>query len=105
MLNASNMLIVAAAQGSTHWFTPSANASGFRAGLRVMDSVNVTIKGLVLDHDPLPYIQAELTAILPAETAGGSVRYRFELGVRSLGFEALDGPFSRNPPRPRLGLC
>ena len=92
VLSASNMLIVAAKEGSTLWFEPTGN-DGFRAGFRVMNSQNVTVRGITIDHDPLPYIQAEITAIVPAETTGGAPAYHFKLGVRSLGFEALDGRF------------
>ena len=52
-----------------------------------MNSRNVTVRLIAIDHDPLPYIQAEITAIGP----GAAPSYSFSMGVRSLPFEALDG--------------
>jgi hypothetical protein len=66
---------------TTLWFEPS------RAGFRVMNSRNVTVRLIAIDHDPLPYIQAEITAIRP----GAAPSYSFSMGVRSLPFEFLNG--------------
>lgn len=42
-----------------------------------------------MDHDPLPYLQLEITKVTNASSAAPV--YEFELGVRSLPLERLDG--------------
>ena len=100
VLNASNMLIQSPSiNATTFWFEPS------RAGFRIMDSRDVTVSGITIDHDPLPYIQAEITSITtaPASAPGrasalrrllpSTTVYEFKLGVRSLDFTALNGSY------------
>ena len=87
VLNAIDLEIIGAAQidgGTTFWFEPS------RAGFRIMDSHNVTVRGIAIDHDPLPYIQGEITHIAQI---GREETYTFTLGTRSLDFSALNGSY------------
>ena len=84
VLGARDLTISGAADGSTEfWFDPR------MAGFRVMDSSNVTVRRLAVDHDPLPYVQLEITKITNASAAAPT--YEFEAGVRSLPLERLDG--------------
>ena len=53
---ATNMQIVSSATRTTLWFQPG-------GGLRIVESANVTISGVTIDYDPLPYIQAEIVAM------------------------------------------
>lgn len=87
VLTASNIEILGSTTtgGTTFWFEPS------RSGFRVMDSHNVSVRRFQIDHDPLPYIQAEITHIGPI--GGGEVAYNLTLGMRSLDFAALDGSY------------
>ena len=79
VFGARDLTVSGARDGSTEfWFDPHI------AGFVVRDSSNVTVRRLAVDHDPLPYIQAEITAMTAAS-------YTFELGVRSLPFEMLNG--------------
>ena len=88
ILGARDLTISGAADGSTEfWFDPR------MAGFRVMDSANVTVRKLAVDHDPLPYIQLEITKIANASSAAPA--YEFELGVRSLPLQRLDGSWGQ----------
>jgi hypothetical protein len=88
VLGAHDLTIGGAVDGSTEfWFDPR------MAGFRVMDSSNVTVRQLAVDHDPLPYVQLEITRITNASSAAPT--YEFELGVRSLPVERLDGSWGQ----------
>jgi hypothetical protein len=74
----------------------------------VMNSANITVRGIIIDHNPTPYIQAEIVAIpshgakrsryttpaTPTTTAPGA-GYVLRLGVRSMGFDGLDGRYGQ----------
>ena len=49
-------------ENTTLWFQPG-------GGLRVLHCTNVSISGVVIDYDPLPYVQAEILAMAPTESA------------------------------------
>ena len=57
---AANMAIVG--ENTTLWFQPG-------GGLRVLRCANISISGVVIDYDPLPYVQAEILAMAPAAAA------------------------------------
>jgi hypothetical protein len=85
VFDAQDLVLSGAADGSTtFWFDPR------MAGFSVMHSRNVTVRRVAVDHDPLPYIQLEITQATK-NVSSGAMEYEFEYGVRSLPLSALDG--------------
>eukprot|EP01052_Picozoa_sp_SAG31_P005599 SAG31_NODE_248_length_19104_cov_3.721019_8_plen_674_part_00 len=60
---AANMAIVG--DNTTLWFQPG-------GGLRVLRCANISISGVVIDYDPLPFVQAEILAMAPAAAAAAA---------------------------------
>ena len=50
-------------QGSTIW------VEGWSTALEIYESSNVTIKNLIIDYDPLPYVQGTVTAVNKEENS------------------------------------
>ena len=85
VLNAENLVLSGASDNSTtFWFDPR------MAGFTVMNSRNVTVRNLAIDHNPLPYIQLDITKVTQ-NASRGPPAYEFQPGVRSLPLEKLDG--------------
>ena len=59
---AANIALVG--DNTTLWFEPG-------GGLKVLRCENVRISGVVIDYDPLPYVQAEILAMAPADDDDG----------------------------------
>jgi hypothetical protein len=92
--NIRNMIITA--KGVTFWFDPP---DVF--GLEFDDCRNVTVTGLTLDYDPLPFFQARITAIDPAAgTVTGEIMRGYTptetSGNRTVFYYRPDGSFIRN---------
>ena len=85
VLGAEDLVLVGAADNSTtFWFDPR------MAGFTVMNSRNVTVRNVAIDHNPLPYIQLDITRVTQ-NASGGPPAYEFQAGVRSLPLDKLDG--------------
>lgn len=82
ILGARNMVLEGAPGGTTLWFSPPTG------GFRVMSCSNITVRQLIVDYAPLPYIQADIINVSGNKT---SPVYTFQLVQRSLDFMALNG--------------
>jgi hypothetical protein len=88
--------ITISAYGATFWFEPP-----LINGLEFDDCRNVTVKGLTLDCDPLPFFQARITAV---NSAAGTVTAELMPGYdpgetggrRTVSFYHPDGSYIRN---------
>jgi hypothetical protein len=93
------------AQDVTFWFEPP-----FRLGLKFADCRNVTLQGLTIDCDPLPFFQGRIRDVAPAAEAP---TFTIELmpgyqpidgngkeltnGTQRVAFYRPDGSYIRNP--------
>ena len=58
VLGAEDLILIGAPDNSTtFWFDPR------MAGFTVMNSRNVTVRNVAIDHNPLPYIQLDITKV------------------------------------------
>ena len=86
---AANMVITGA--NTTLWFEPG-------GGLKVLQCENLSISGVVIDYDPLPYVQAEILAMAPAGDADQQPQQH-----QILPAAALAPCFDDAPPAPGPG--
>ena len=72
---AANMRLVAHPLGTTLWFQPG-------GGLKLVQCANVTVEGnLTIDYNPLPYVQAEILGMGPAEPAAAAAATTTDAGA------------------------
>lgn len=74
---------------ATFFFSPFPSNSIYRfqgGGFRIVESENVTVEGITIDYDPLPYTQATIIAMKEASVIGRTITFAYALlpNVRSI---------------------